>query len=123
MVAVAKEATAMKRYRGGGGLDSPGMMLGVALVITGPAGVALAQSGTVTMNGVPEQVIPRVLEIGLGSFSITPSQGTASPSMPSSWSSSDGAPVPYRGMSRRGAGMPGGAGRGLSGCGATRCRH
>ncbi|CAM4045688.1 putative cytosolic protein (plasmid) [Roseomonas mucosa] len=68
----------MKRYRGGGGLDSPGMMLGVALVITGPAGVALAQSGTVTMNGVPEQVIPRVLEIGLGSFSITPSQGTAS---------------------------------------------
>lgn len=70
----------MKRYRGGGGLDSPRGILAVALAIAGPAGVAMAQSGTVTMNGVPEQVIPRVMEIGLGSFTIVPTQGSATPS-------------------------------------------
>lgn len=70
----------MKRYRGGGGIDSPGAVLAVALAIAGPAGVAMAQSGTVTMNGVPEQVIPRVMEIGLGSFTIVPTQGSATSS-------------------------------------------
>lgn len=54
-------------------------MLAVALAIAGPAGVALAQSGTMTMNGVPEQVIPRVMEMGLGSFTIVPAQGSATP--------------------------------------------
>lgn len=70
----------MKRYRGGGGIDSPGAVLAVALAIAGSAGVALAQSGVVTMNGVPEQVIPRVMETGLGSFTIVPTQGSATPS-------------------------------------------
>jgi hypothetical protein len=42
--------------------------------------VALAQTGPVTMNGVPEQVIPQVMEIGLGSFTIVPSQGVVNPS-------------------------------------------
>ncbi|MHB0691387.1 MULTISPECIES: hypothetical protein [Roseomonas] len=55
-------------------------MLAVALAIAGPAGVALAQSGVMTMNGVPEQVIPRVMEMGLGSFTIVPAQGSATPS-------------------------------------------
>lgn len=43
-------------------------------------GVALAQAGPVTMNGVPEQVIPQVMEIGLGSFTIVPDPGVVNPS-------------------------------------------
>lgn len=42
-------------------------------------GVALAQAGPVTMSGVPEQVIPRVMEIGLGSFTIVPDPGVVNP--------------------------------------------
>ncbi|MBS5903718.1 hypothetical protein [Roseomonas mucosa] len=80
MIAVAKEATAMKRYREGARAGGWTITLGVALTMAaGPGMPALSQSGVVSMNGVPEQVIPRVMELGLGSFTITPSQGSVTP--------------------------------------------
>lgn len=42
------------------------------------AAPAFGQSGPISMPGVPEQVIPRVMEVGLGSFVITPSVGIPS---------------------------------------------
>lgn len=57
---------------------SPGW--GMALAMGTLPSLALAQAGPVTMNGVPEQVIPRVFDVGLGSFTIVP--GTGVPSTP-----------------------------------------
>ncbi|MHB0668483.1 putative cytosolic protein (plasmid) [Roseomonas mucosa] len=57
---------------------SPG--LGLALAIGTLPSLALAQAGPLTMNGVPEQVIPRVFDVGLGSFTIVP--GTGVPNTP-----------------------------------------
>ena len=52
---------------------------GVALGLGSLPGLALAQV-PITMNGVPEQVIPQVLDVGLGAFAIIP--GTGVPSTP-----------------------------------------
>lgn len=54
--------------------------LGLALAMGTLPSLALAQAGPVTMNGVPEQVIPRVFDVGLGSFTIVP--GTGVPNTP-----------------------------------------
>ena len=69
----------MKRYREGSRAGGWTIALGMAMG-AGPGMPALAQSGVVSMNGVPEQVIPRVMEMGLGSFTIVPAQGSATPS-------------------------------------------
>lgn len=53
---------------------------GMALAMGTLPWLALAQAGPVTMNGVPEQVIPRVFDVGLGSFTIVP--GTGVPNTP-----------------------------------------
>lgn len=60
------------------------------------AGAAWGQAGPVRMNGVPEQIIPRVLDVGLGSFEIVPGTGTVI----------GGTPAPSGGG---GEGMPAGA--------------
>jgi hypothetical protein len=65
-----------RKIRGRGTVGQ--LMAGLCLALV--PGVALAQAGPVTMNGVPEQVIPQVMEIGLGSFTIVPSQGVVNPS-------------------------------------------
>jgi hypothetical protein len=39
------------------------------------AGTAWGQAGPVRLDGVPEQIIPRVMDVGLGSFSIEPGTG------------------------------------------------
>ena len=51
----------------------PGLFATVAVCAS--PGAVLAQAGPITMNGVPEQVIPRVMEVGLGSFTIVPGTG------------------------------------------------
>lgn len=48
---------------------------GLALSLGALPALALAQAGPITMNGVPEQVIPRVFDVGLGSFTIVPGTG------------------------------------------------
>lgn len=48
---------------------------GLPLILEALPALALAQAGPITMNGVPEQVIPRVFDVGLGSFTIVPSTG------------------------------------------------
>ncbi|WP_198383513.1 hypothetical protein [Roseomonas sp. KE2513] len=48
---------------------------GLALSLGVLPALALAQAGPITMNGVPEQVIPRVFDVGLGSFTIVPGTG------------------------------------------------
>ena len=68
----------MKRYREGSRAGGWTIALGMAMG-AGPGMPALAQSGVVSMSGAPEQVIPRVMELGLGSFTITPTQGSVTP--------------------------------------------
>ncbi|MBR0664696.1 hypothetical protein GXW71_10065 [Roseomonas hellenica] len=60
------------------------------------AGGAWGQAGPVRMNGVPEQIIPRVFDVGLGSFEIVPGTGVVV----------GGTPAPGAGG---GEGMPAGA--------------
>ncbi|APT60328.1 hypothetical protein RGI145_23665 (plasmid) [Roseomonas gilardii] len=74
---------AMKRYREGSRAGGWTIALGMAMG-AGPGMPALAQSGVVSMSGAPEQVIPRVMELGLGSFTITPTQGSVTPDTSSS---------------------------------------
>ena len=73
----------MKRYREGSRAGGWTIALGMAMG-AGPGMPALAQSGVVSMSGAPEQVIPRVMELGLGSFTITPTQGSVTPDTSSS---------------------------------------
>jgi hypothetical protein len=47
----------------------------VALAMAGGAGAAWSDPGPIRMNGVPEQIIPRVFDVGLGSFEIVPGTG------------------------------------------------
>ncbi|BFL66270.1 hypothetical protein [Roseomonas mucosa] len=52
--------------------------LGTILVALAPCAVpmtAWGQASPITMNGVPQQVIPRVMEVGLGAFTIVPGTG------------------------------------------------
>lgn len=65
-----------------GRADRPGIEegqrhCGGALLVTCllVAGSAWGQADPVRMNGVPEQIIPRVLDVGLGSFQIVPGTG------------------------------------------------
>ena len=58
-------------------------------LLAGVSGTATASPAPVTMNGVPEQVIPAVPEVGLGSFSMP--SGTASIGSDSTVTGSDGA--------------------------------
>lgn len=64
------------------------------------AGDAWGQAGPVRMNGVPEQIIPRVLDVGLGSFEIVPGTEVVV----------GGTPAPGAGG---GEGMPAGASQAL----------
>ncbi|MBR0641227.1 hypothetical protein [Plastoroseomonas hellenica] len=50
---------------------------GAALSVAGllMVGGAWGQAGPVRMNGVPEQIIPRVFDVGIGSFEIVPGTG------------------------------------------------
>lgn len=61
------------RQRMGEGRRRCGAALSVAGLLM--AGGAWGQAGPVRMNGVPEQIIPRVFDVGLGSFEIVPGTG------------------------------------------------
>jgi len=70
-----------------------------AMAMAVRAGVAWGDPGPIRMNGVPELIIPRVFDVGLGSFEIVPGTGVVV----------GGTPDAGAGASGAGGGVPAGA--------------
>ncbi len=86
-----REGSAYRKGMGDGRRRS-----GAALSVTGVllAGAAWGQAGPVRLDGVPEQIIPRVLDVGLGSFEIVPGTGVVVGGTPAPGGGGGGEGVP-----------------------------